>query len=264
MFAKATESGVSLRNPKVMQPLVLNLFAASRRARPDSGLALEQLCQHSSLILIAASVRLPSCVVNPTLPIRGKGQSTALCSGHMRNDGSRRIREHEWMEQRAVEILKQYRLMAIATLRVDGWPQATLVNYANDGLLLFFIISLQSQKYANIQRDSRVSIVVGRDFDDPSQNKALSIAANASEVRDPKQRDRAIALILQRHPGLSKLPPPDFEHSVVMRAYCSIVTILDYSKGLGHSDILTVAPGGVEMTPAKDNDWGFLSAAAGL
>lgn len=164
------------------------------------------------------------------------------------------------MEQKAVDILDQYRLMAIATLRADGWPQATMVNYANEGLLLYFIISRNSQKYDNIQRDSRVSIVVGRDFEDPSQIKALSIAANASEVRDLKQRERAIALILQRHPGLSKLPPPDLKHSAVMRAYCSIVTILDYSKGFGHADILTVAPGGVEMTPAKDDDWGFLSA----
>ena len=86
------------------------------------------------------------------------------------------------MEQKAVGILNEHRLMAIATLRPDGWPQATMVSYANDGLLLYFIISRASQKYANIQRDSRVSIVVGRDFENPSQIKALSIAANASEV----------------------------------------------------------------------------------
>lgn len=161
------------------------------------------------------------------------------------------------MEQKAVEILDRHRLMAIATLRADGWPQATMVSYANEGLLLYFIVSRASQKYANIVRDSRVSIVVGRDFEDPAQIKALSIAANASEVRDPKQRERAINLVLQRHPALAKLPRPDLRHSAVMRAYCSIVTILDYSKGFGHADLLTVGPGGVEMTPARDDDWGF-------
>ncbi len=163
------------------------------------------------------------------------------------------------MEQKAVEILNQYRLMAIATLRADGWPQATMVSYANDGLLLYFIVSRSSQKYANIERDSRVSIVVGRDFEDLSQIKALSIAANASEVRDPRQREQAIDLVLERHPALAKLPRPDLKHSAVMRAYCSIVTILDYSKGFGHADLLTVSPGGVEMTPARDDDWGFLT-----
>jgi len=164
------------------------------------------------------------------------------------------------MEQKAVEILDQYRLMTIATLRADGWPQATMVSYANDGLLLYFIISRQSQKYANIARDSRVSIVVGRDFEDPAEIKALSVAANASEVQDPAQRRRAIDLIMQRHPVLARLGGPDRGHSVVMRAYCSIVTILDYSKGFGHADLLTVGPGGPEMTPARDDDWGFLRA----
>jgi nitroimidazol reductase NimA-like FMN-containing flavoprotein (pyridoxamine 5'-phosphate oxidase superfamily) len=165
------------------------------------------------------------------------------------------------MQQKAVDILDQHRLMAIATLRPDGWPQATMVSYANEGLLLYFIVSRASQKYANIERDGRVSIVVGRDFEEPSQIKALSIAANASEVRDPKQRERAIDLVLQRHPALARLPRPDLKHSAVMRAYCSIVTILDYSKGFGHADLLTVSPGGTEMTPARDDDWGFLASS---
>ena len=168
------------------------------------------------------------------------------------------------MEQKAVEILDHYRLMTIATLRPDGWPHATMVSYANDGLLLYFIISRRSQKYANIDRDSRVGIVVGRDFENPAQIKALSIAANASEVRDPAQRKKAIDLVLSRHPGLAKLGVPDLKHSAVMRAYCSIVTILDYSKGFGHADLLTVGPGGAEMTPARDDDWGFLSPAAAI
>jgi nitroimidazol reductase NimA-like FMN-containing flavoprotein (pyridoxamine 5'-phosphate oxidase superfamily) len=161
------------------------------------------------------------------------------------------------MEQKAVDILDQNRLMALATLRPDGWPQATMVGYANDGLLLYFVISRNSQKFANIQADDRVSLVVGRDFHDPSTIKALSIAAHASEVTDAKQRQAAIHMLLERHPGLRKLEPPSPDHSAVMRCYPAIVTILDYSKAFGHADVLTVSPGGVEMTPARDDDWGF-------
>jgi nitroimidazol reductase NimA-like FMN-containing flavoprotein (pyridoxamine 5'-phosphate oxidase superfamily) len=187
---------------------------------------------------------------------------TLLNSGDLRNDFAGSEGETGPMEQKAVEILNQHRLMAIATLRPDGWPQSTLVGYANDGLLLYFIISRRSQKFSNIDRDSRVSIAVGRDVEDPSQIKALSIAANASEVRDPAQRQRAIELVLERHPALARFGGPNIEHSAVMRAYCSIVTILDYSKGFGHSDMLTVGPGGAAMTPARDDDWGFHPATA--
>jgi len=162
------------------------------------------------------------------------------------------------MKQKAVDILQDNRLMAISTLRRDGWPQTTMVSYANEDILLYFIVSKRSQKFANIERDDRVSIVIGRDFHDPSTIKAVSIAARASEVRDPRQRQRAIKLLLDRHPGLRKLERPESGHSAVMRANPEIITILDYSKGFGHADLLTVGPGGLtEMTAARDDDWGF-------
>ena len=165
------------------------------------------------------------------------------------------------MKQKAVQILDQHRLMAIATLRADGWPQATMVGFANEDILLYFVISRASQKFSNIARDNRVSIVVGGDFHDPATIAALSIAAHADEVRDAKQRDRAIDLLLERHPGLQKLERPRPEHSAVMRANPEIITILDYSKGFGHADLLTVGPGGLtEMTAARDDDWGFGTA----
>src|SRR3954452_490483 len=101
------------------------------------------------------------------------------------------------MKDKAVAILDQNRLMAVATVRHDGWPQCTMVGYANEDILIYFVVSRQGQKFANIAKDDRVSLVVGRDFHDPSTIKALSIAARASEVRDPKQRARAVKLLLE-------------------------------------------------------------------
>lgn len=165
------------------------------------------------------------------------------------------------MKDKAIQILEENRLMAIATIRADGWPQTTMVGYANEDILLYFVISRTSQKFANIERDNRVSMVIGRDFHDPATIKALSIAARADEVRDPKQGARAIDRLLERHPGLQRLERPLHAHSAVMRANPEIITILDYSKGFGHADLLTVGPGGLaEMTAARDDDWGFGAA----
>ena len=165
------------------------------------------------------------------------------------------------MKSKAIAILDENRLMGIATTRADGWPHNTMVSYANEEILLYFIISRQSQKFANIARDDRISIVVGRDFHDPATIKALSIAARASEVTDAKQRQRAVHLLLERHPGLQRLERPAPDHSAVMRANPEVITILDYSKGFGHADVLTVGPGGItDMTPARDDDWGFGTA----
>lgn len=166
------------------------------------------------------------------------------------------------MEHKALEILGRHRIMAIATTRRDGWPQATIVSYANDGLLIYFLISRLSQKFANIARDDRVSIAIGGDFEHPDDLRGLSIAAYASEVTDQDQRRHAYQLLKGRRPALGDFPEPDFHAAALMRARCSIITISDYSEGFGHADVVTVdADTMVNMTAARPDDWGLNPAS---
>jgi nitroimidazol reductase NimA-like FMN-containing flavoprotein (pyridoxamine 5'-phosphate oxidase superfamily) len=60
------------------------------------------------------------------------------------------------MEQPAITILDANRIMTIATVRPDGWPQTTMVGYANEGWRVYFLIYRTSQKFENISRDNRV------------------------------------------------------------------------------------------------------------
>jgi nitroimidazol reductase NimA-like FMN-containing flavoprotein (pyridoxamine 5'-phosphate oxidase superfamily) len=166
------------------------------------------------------------------------------------------------MEKRAIEMLDEHRLMTIATVRPDGWPQATMVSYVNDGLLIYFLISRASQKFANIRADQRVSIAIGRDFDDPAQIQGLSMAALASEVTDADQRRKAYRLLLDRHPEFARFAEPDLTKAAIMRAACRIATLIDYRDGFGHADTITVGgPEIVGMQPARHDDWGLNPAA---
>ena len=166
------------------------------------------------------------------------------------------------MESKAIEIADAHRTMAISTVRPDGWPQTTIVGYANEGLLLYFLISRSSQKFANIQADDRVSIAIGSEPEDFSQLKALYAGAHASEVTDPKQRERAWRLLAERHPNLAEYDLPDWSAAAMMRAACMFVSILDFTKGLGHTDTLTVSgPGLALMGPAEAANWGYHPAA---
>ena len=57
-----------------------------------------------------------------------------------------------------LQLLDENRVMTVATLRPDGWPQATVVGYVHDDLMLYFAVARISQKFANIARDPRISI----------------------------------------------------------------------------------------------------------
>lgn len=144
------------------------------------------------------------------------------------------------MEQPALQILDAHRIMSIATLRPDGWPQTTIVGYANEGWRLYFLIYRTSQKFANIANDKRVSISVGGEPRELRDIKAVYAGCYAREVTDLDERSHAWALLAARHPNLTDLAPPSSDDVATMVAECRHVSMLDYSKGLGHTEALTL------------------------
>ncbi len=142
--------------------------------------------------------------------------------------------------------------MTIATNREDGWPQATMVGYVNDSFLLYCFVARNAQKFANILRDSRVSITIGKDSPLPRDIKGLSMAATANSVSDRDEFDYISALRLKRYPEYATAPSPTADSAakrvalrpspdqvVLLRIVPKIISVLDYSKAFGHSDLIT-------------------------
>jgi len=155
-----------------------------------------------------------------------------------------------------VDLLNEHRIMTMATNREDGWPQATVVGYANDGLVIYCQIAHDSQKYANIKRDPRVSLAISKDYPQPLLIKGLSIAATVTEVRDAGEIDHATEILLQRYPERKVMPRPDPHAVPTLRLTPEIVSIIDYSKGFGHSDLLRVADSDLaEFVEARRHHW---------
>jgi nitroimidazol reductase NimA-like FMN-containing flavoprotein (pyridoxamine 5'-phosphate oxidase superfamily) len=148
---------------------------------------------------------------------------------------------NEELQALILRILDQHRIMTVATNRPDGWPQATIVGYVNDGMRLYTFVARLGQKYANIARDPRVSIAVGSDFDDPLKIEGLSLAGRAHPVEDKREFDRVCDLFLKRYPEYASWPKPDPATAPMIRIVPEIVSVLDYSKGFGHSDLVKLS-----------------------
>ncbi len=156
----------------------------------------------------------------------------------------------------AILILDSHRTMAIATLRPDGWPQNTIVGYANLGLTIYFLIFRNSQKFENIQRDDRVALAIGEQPRDLRELNAVYAGAHAAEVTDSGEQQDAWRLLTERHPNLAGFGLPDPAQAAMMRAKCEYVSLLDYRAGPGHGRSFTVrADGSIETNEAKPDDW---------
>ena len=146
----------------------------------------------------------------------------------------------EQMRRRILRILDGNRIMSIATSRSDGWPQVTTVGFAHEGLDLYFLCGKESQKARNLARDDRVSITVDHDTPQVMQIEGLSMAAHARPVTDPSEAQRALELLMQRYPpqqGIDlAMPSPD--DVAIFRVTPTVISVLDYSKGFAHTDLV--------------------------
>src|SRR4029453_7460327 len=144
------------------------------------------------------------------------------------------------IRKKILALLDQHRIMTIATLRPDGWPQATTVGYVSEGLTLYFLCGLESQKATNLARDDRVSLTIDHDTSDLMAITGLSMAAHAKAVVDPDEARKVLRMLPLKYPEQVSLPIPipTPEGVRIFRVTPTIISVLDYSKGFAHTDLV--------------------------
>jgi nitroimidazol reductase NimA-like FMN-containing flavoprotein (pyridoxamine 5'-phosphate oxidase superfamily) len=145
------------------------------------------------------------------------------------------------VKQKILSLLDQHRIMTIATLRPDGWPQATTVGYVSEGLTLYFLCALDSQKARNLARDDRVSLTINDDTSDLMAITGLSMAGYARPVEDRAEAEKVLGMLPLKYPDSAPLPMPmpRPEGVRVIRVTPTVISVLDYAKGFGHTDLVT-------------------------
>ena len=146
----------------------------------------------------------------------------------------------EQIRQKILTLLDQHRIMTIATLRPDGWPQATTVGYANEDLTIYFLCGLESQKAKNLARDDRVSLTIDHDTPQVMEIAGLSMAAHAQAVTDRTEAEKALRLLMTKYPQQDSIPVqmPSPEDVRIFRVTPMVISVLDYSKGFAHTDLV--------------------------
>lgn len=150
----------------------------------------------------------------------------------------------ETLKTRVLGVLSENRIMAVATLRADGWPQTTMVGYIHDGLVLYFAIGRTSQKLANMARDPRISIAIGHHEPGEVRPRGLSLAATVSEVTDAAAVRRLNDLIQERYPEQAVFTPQGASIAV-MKALPVVCSLIDPASGQGNPLPLRVDRSGV-------------------
>lgn len=93
------------------------------------------------------------------------------------------------LKEEILSILQGASDMTIATVRDDGYPQATTVSYVNDDLAIYFGCAAKSQKAKNIARSNKISLTVNMPYTNWDDIRGLSMGGRAERVTDPREMD---------------------------------------------------------------------------
>ena len=132
--------------------------------------------------------------------------------------------------------------LTLATVRPDGYPQATTVSFVHDGLSIYIGVGLDSQKARNICYSDKVSVAVTPPYQDWRHIRGLSIAGRAVIVADGAEIQRASALMTQRFPQLQQMmsepgPQPWANSIALLRITPEVISLLDYTRGFGYTEL---------------------------
>jgi len=129
--------------------------------------------------------------------------------------------------------------MTIATIRPDGWPQATTVSYASDGLTIYFGTGANAQKARNLAKNNKVSLTINLPYADWNHIEGISASGIATRIIDPAELGRFAEIMFKKFPQvMSAVPAEGAGEMAMFRVTLNVVSLLDYTKGFGHTDLV--------------------------
>ena len=91
------------------------------------------------------------------------------------------------------------------------------------------------------EHSANVSLAVNLPYASWDEIRGLSVGGKAARLTDPKEMERVGQMMLRKFPQIARCAPTEMEELVLFRISPEIISVLDYRKGFGHTDLVKVA-----------------------
>jgi nitroimidazol reductase NimA-like FMN-containing flavoprotein (pyridoxamine 5'-phosphate oxidase superfamily) len=141
----------------------------------------------------------------------------------------------ETLRANIIDLLARHCIMTLATIRPDGFPQATTVYYVSSGLVLHFATDPRSQKSGNIQSNNKVSVAIASETQNAYKLRGLSLSGTARRIADPRQVQDVQKKLFEAVPQAKRFAPMDARELAVYSITPIAISLVDYASGYGKS-----------------------------
>jgi general stress protein 26 len=151
-------------------------------------------------------------------------------------------RMDEALRSKILEVLGRQHFMTLATVRPDGYPQATTVNYIHDDLILYFATAATSQKAGNIKVNNKVSVAIVDQAQDFYELRGLSLSGTAARVQESQRAEEFALRLFRRFPQSRRLVPEDPKEVAVYEIRPVAIALVDYASGFETTHLVELWP----------------------
>jgi nitroimidazol reductase NimA-like FMN-containing flavoprotein (pyridoxamine 5'-phosphate oxidase superfamily) len=144
----------------------------------------------------------------------------------------------ETLKARILDLIGRHNIMTLATVRPDGFPQATVVYYVADGLNLSFATNPSSQKAGNIKLNDKVSATIIGQAGDAYKLLALSLSGTAKRITNPTQAKDIQNQLFQAIPQAKRFAPVNSKELSVYSIKPIAISLVDYAAGYGKTALI--------------------------
>jgi general stress protein 26 len=141
------------------------------------------------------------------------------------------------LKSKILDVLRSHHIMALATIRPDGYPQVTTVYYIHDEFTLYFAIDPASQKAGNIKLNNKVSVAIASEDQDFYKLRGLSMSGIATRVVDERRAEELSLRLFRAFPQAKRFVPEDSKLAVFEITPVAI-SLVDYASGFGKTCLI--------------------------
>lgn len=142
------------------------------------------------------------------------------------------------LEAKILEVLQSHHTMALATIRPDGYPQATTLNYIHDEFTLYFAADAASQKVGNIKLNNKVSVAIASEQQNFYKLRGLSMSGTATRIVDERRAEELSLRLFRALPQSRRFVPEDPKQLAVFEIKPVAIALVDYASGFGKTYLL--------------------------
>jgi uncharacterized protein YhbP (UPF0306 family) len=124
----------------------------------------------------------------------------------------------------------------IATVGLDGEPDASTVFFASSGLDIYFNTSKDSQKMKNIEDNQRVAITMQTNPAPKTDIEISGIQYNGiAKILPESEYTNVPRGVIARHKAFNSIKPGN---SIIVKVTATKVYFINYAKGFRHRELL--------------------------